>query len=346
MSTKNISAVKWQLAQVNDLGVADPVDVIAAMNVPYLPDSDRLQTLSIYLPSTSETRALVGTAATALPDQRSQSVSPRYLVHVHGGAWRDPELTSASIEPTAAQAFSGVDVAFPIVAIASINYRVSQFPTAPTSPYDASTADPSDPAREAVHPQHLMDVLHGLALLQSFGLGDKSYILSGHSCGACLALQASLLPPLYFGLENMPVAPCPAAVLGLNGLYDLPGLVYALDPPHEHLRADYESMLSNAFGVDESTWAAASPARFDPSSIADRVRKGKAPRLVVLDQSTEDQLVPMSQRDALAANLANANGLRVAPGHRCTGRHATAWQKGSMIWESLGDVQRLLQQKQ
>ena len=345
MSAQEAGPVLWHRAEVKSPHLARPVSVVAAKDIPYLPNADRLQTLSLYLPDTSETSALVGTQADSLPKRHARSLSPSYQVHIHGGAWRDPQLTSASIEPTVAHAFSAIDAPTPMIAIASLNYRVSQFPTHPTVPYDAIRDNHSDPAREATHPQHLRDVLHGFALLRSFGLTDRSYILSGHSCGSCLAFQAILQPTAYYGLETIPDAPCPAAVLGLNGLYDLPALVHGLGVSHEQLRAEYAMLLSNAFGADENEWPAASPARFDPAEIAERVREGKAPRLVVLDQSTEDQLVPMNQKQRLEANLGKADGLRVVAGHRCTGRHAAPWEQGSMIWDSLQDIARLLQEK-
>jgi kynurenine formamidase len=115
-----------------------------------------------------------------------------------------------------------------------------------------------------------------------------------------------------------------------------------LGPSHEHLRDDYEIFLSSAFGADQSKWPAASPARFDPAEIAERGREGKTPRLVVLDQSAEDQLVPMNQRERLEANLSKVSGLRVVAGHRCTGEHDAPWEQGIMIWESLRDIFALL----
>lgn len=276
----------------------------------------------------------------------SQPLLPRYHVYIHGGAWRDPQLTSKSIEPAVAHAFCAAgDTAASISAIASINYTLSPYPTHPALPYDAIKDNHSDPAREAVHPQHVSDVLHGLALLHSFGLTDRSYILSGHSAGACPAFQATLQPPRHYGLDYLAEAPCPAAILGLNGLYDLPGLVNGLDASHEHLRAEYQMFLSSAFGADQSRWPAASPAHFDAANIAERVREGKAPRLVVLDQSTEDHLVPMNQSQRLQANLSKVSGLRVVEGHRCTGKHDAPWEQGLMIWESLKDIFRLLQKQ-
>jgi kynurenine formamidase len=336
--------VEWQLAEVTSPHLAHPVSVVAAKDVPYSPNANRLQNLSIYLPKTPETSNLIGTPASSLPNPDAESLLPRYHVYIHGGAWRDPQVTAKSIEPTVAHTFSATDASAPISAVASINYTLSQYPTHPGSPYDAIKDNHSDPAREAVHPQHVSDVLHGFALLHSFGLTDQSYILSGHSAGACLAFQATLQAARHYGLDYLPEAPCPAAILGLNGLYDVPALVNGLDASHEHLRDQYEMFLSNAFGADKSKWSAASPARFDPAEIAGRVREGKAPRLVVLDQSTEDQLVPMNQSLRLEANLSKVSGLRVVAGHRCTGKHDASWEQGIMIWESLQDIFRLLQE--
>jgi len=104
--------------------------------------------------------------------------------------------------------------------------------------------------------------------------------------------------------------------------------------------------LSGAFGTDQDAWPAASPASFDPADIAARIREGNAPRLVVLDQSTEDQLVPMNQKDRLTAALARIPGLRVAQGHRLTGRHAAPWEEGITICQSLLDTLQLLREGQ
>lgn len=193
-----------------------------------------------------------------------------------------------------------------------------------------------------MHPQHLDDVLQGLATLEALGLTDGSYVLSGHSCGACLVLQATLQPPRHYGLSEPPPPARPAAVIGLNGLYDLPALVDGLDPSHAHLRSEYDMLLSNAFGTDQSAWPAASPARFDPVEVAAWVREGRAPKLVVLDQSTEDELVPAGQRTRMEDALRSVAGLRTVVGHRCTGSHAEPWEQGVAIWQSVQDALALL----
>jgi kynurenine formamidase len=344
--------VRWQAAEVTSPRLNHPVPVIAAKDIPYIGHANRLQNLSIYLPRTPETAGLADTPVTSLPGADASSRLPRYLVHVHGGAWRDPRLTSASIEPTVACVFSDEGPAR-VAAIASINYTVSPFGypappfmADPPVPYDAIKDNHTDLAREAVHPQHVSDALHGLALLGSLGLASGSYVLSGHSAGACLALQSVLQPPGHYGLDYLPEPPCPAALLGLNGLYDLPALTTAdgLGVSHAHLRDDYERLLSEAFGTDQDAWPALSPASFAPADIAAWIREGSAPRLVVLDQSTEDQLVPMDQKDRLTAALAGIPGLRVVEGHRLTGKHAAPWEEGITICQSLLDTLQLLRE--
>jgi kynurenine formamidase len=118
--------VRWQPAEVTSRRLDHPVPVTAARDIPYISHANRLQNLSIYLPRTPETTGLAGAPVTSLPGADVPSRLPRYLVHVHGGAWRDPRLTSASIEPAVACAFSGEGPA-PIAAIAALNYTVSSF---------------------------------------------------------------------------------------------------------------------------------------------------------------------------------------------------------------------------
>jgi acetyl esterase/lipase len=318
--------------------LARPVSVIAAKAVPYLRDGNRLQNLSLYLPRGPSTLPLIGRPVTSLPDPDATSGNPRYLVYIHGGAWRDPHLDAGSIEAAVAHAFSAFDGSSPIVAIASLNYSLSQHRTHPTAPYNAVFDRHTDPAREAVHPQHLRDVLHGLALLRSWGLADQSYILAGHSCGASLALQAALQPPKCYGIEVSPDVACPAALLCLNGVYDLAALVHSPGASHEHMSAEYKRLVSNAFGAIEDRWPGASPAHFDPVRMAARVREGRAPRLVVIDHSDEDQIVPANQCDRLEASLRKVRGLCVVRGNRCTGKHGAPWEQGLMIWDSVLDV--------
>lgn len=333
------NTVTWTHGEVSSPRLSS-VPVIAAKGIPYLPEANHLQRLNIYLPVTESNGNLDGSLANGLPDAGSASGAPQTLVHVRGGAWRDPQLTATSIEAAVAHAFA--DDNGPITAIASIDYTISPFPTHPNFPYDPDEDGHDDPAREAIHPQHVSDVLHGLALLRTFGVADDSYLLSGHSCGACIAAQAVLGSPQQLGLQIDP-APRPAGFLGLNGLYDLPALVDGLGPSHERMRGDYTMLLSTAFGPDAGQWASASPALFAVDDITARVQAGTAPRLVLLEQSPGDQLVPMNQKERLADQLSRVSGLRVVDGHRCTGRHAAPWQRGDIIWQSVQDVLQILE---
>ena len=329
----------WESYAIRAPGLEQPVPVVATRTVPYGAGANRLQTLNIYLPLNRDTEALVGRPVEILPAAGPLG-SVRFQVHIHGGAWRDPMLDAASIEAAAALTFASPD-ASPLVAVASLNYSLTQFPNHPAAPYDAVADGHADPAREAVHPRHVRDVLDGLALLRSLGLEDGSYVLSAHSCGACIALQAVLAGPAAFGLAETPEPPTPAAFVGVNGLYDLPGLVLGLGPAHEINSHDYRVMLTNAFGPDDRVWAAASPARLSPTMIAERIAHGRAPRLAHLLQSPADQLVPMEQLRRLADNLKLVDGLAVHQG-RCDGKHSEPWQQGVIVRDAVRETLRLL----
>ena len=326
----------WALDEVRAPDLAKPVPVIVARDVPYREGANRLQRLTLYLPVDDETLALVGNRVAGLPDRAADRY---FLVHIHGGAWRDPMTDARSIEPAVGLIFS--DPTIPIAGVASLDYTLTQFPTHPVAPYDAAKDGHTDPSREGVHPQHVADIYSGLAMLAKSGMADGAYMLSGHSCGGCLAFQAAFAAPEDYGLVGMDVPPVPAAVIGINGLYDLPGLGLSLGPAHEINAHDYRVMLSNAFGPDDRVWAAASPARFDPVAIESLLRAARAPSLVWLAQSPDDQLVPMNQLDRLAANLTRVAELTVEIGD-CAGKHAEPWQSGNAICRSVREVSRLL----
>lgn len=134
----------------------------------------------------------------------------------------------------------------------------------------------------------------------------------------------------------MEAPPVPAAVLGLNGLYDLPNLVHKLSASHEHLSSVYENLISVGFGSDQSKWPSASPARLNIGKLEERLRDKLLPGLVVLDQSEEDQLVPVTQTDTMEAILRKGKGLRVVRDYRMHGRHAAPWEEGNMLWRCAG----------
>ncbi|KAF8853693.1 hypothetical protein BDZ45DRAFT_677499 [Acephala macrosclerotiorum] len=124
---------------------------------------------------------------------------------------------------------------------ASLNYRLS---TPHPLPRFAQFTETGSAARYVKHPEHLNDVVAALHFLQErFGMGRNS-ILVGHSRGATLAFQ--ILNQV--GIET------PAAVLGVEGIYDLG----KLRDDHANIPM-YQYFLESAFGTDEEVWKAASP---------------------------------------------------------------------------------------
>lgn len=241
-------------------------------NVPYS-DTSSLNTLSVYLPRPP------------VPNDPKHL----FLIYIHGGAWRDPLIEASSFQQTQDHLLS---LASPkttdsISGIATINYRLSPYPSHPTSP-----SNPHDPARNARHPDHITDVLTAILHLQEkYSFGSR-YLLIGHSCGATLALQVAM--KRYWGSQyestlalELNVEP-PIAIMGVEGIYDIPGLV-----EENAAQPIYRDLMVNAFGTDAKVWEDASPARGD---LEDGWQEG---RLVVIVHSEEDELVGMQHAEGM-----------------------------------------------
>ena len=142
---------------------------------------------------------------------------------LHGGAWRDPSVTSTVADPL----FSHVLNTHPPLALnaASINYRLSPHPDCP--------------ANTATHPDHIDDVLAALAHLERTR-GMRDYILVGHSAGATLAFQA------LAALQQRAGAALPQAVYGVEGIYDVRALIAEYP--------EYREFVAGAFGADDARW--------------------------------------------------------------------------------------------
>ncbi|RMZ09289.1 hypothetical protein D0860_04341 [Hortaea werneckii] len=254
-------------------------------NVKYSPHST-LNTLDYYIPRRPSTAA-----------------HQLWIIYIHGGAWRDPEIDSTSFLPTQSL-LSQSRAIDQIAGFASINYRLSPYPSHPRSP-----SSPSDPARNAHHPDHLTDILAALRHLQdAFGFGNR-YLLVGHSCGATLAFQAAMMhhlhhsPPSSSSLAAEPIT-APLALLAVEGLYDLPALIaYHADSPA------YQDIVTNAFGPHPGDWAAASPA-VDLSHHPQNQKQPAPnwPKLIALAHSRQDELVEWQQVDLMHAALKQAGG--------------------------------------
>lgn len=208
-----------------------------------------------------------------------------------------------------------------IAGIASINYRLSPYPSHPTQP-----SSPDDPDRNVRHPAHLADINAALAALQQeFGIGER-YVLVGHSCGATLAAQSLLLDSFSCGDGEGGSAATwhpPLALVGVAGIYNLPSLVD--DQPTSALRKVYAALVSNAFGSrdGDGAWLAASPQH------AVRAGARRMPGTVVLAHSAADELVPSVQSASFLAALVRA-GCR-AVYLPLAGGHDAAWQEGAEL---------------
>ncbi|KAJ5684662.1 uncharacterized protein N7477_001007 [Penicillium maclennaniae] len=205
-----------------------------------------------------------------------------WVIYIHGGAWRDPTVTSESFDKAEAILRASN---LPISGFASISYRLSPHPRFPQNP---PTTSPYE-SRNAKHPDHIRDVEAALAFLQNtYGFGPREMAHNPDAEGGTGVEAVSTTPePLPPRLRAKPTA-----IVGVAGIYDLRRLV----DTHRSIPA-YREFVEGAFGPDDMVWDAVSPAQM----IGSRGVEGgwKTGRLVVLAQSPDDELVDMGQREAM-----------------------------------------------
>ncbi|KAI7206892.1 hypothetical protein KC333_g9506, partial [Hortaea werneckii] len=254
-------------------------------------------------------RSALNTLDYYIPRRPSTADHQLWIIYIHGGAWRDPEIDSTSFVQAQNLLLQSREID-QIAGFASINYRLSPYPSHPHSP-----SDPSDPARNAHHPDHLNDILDALRHLQdTFSFGTR-YLLVGHSCGATLAFQAAMMQHQHHHHQqsnsspltspDAVVVPPPLALLAIEGLYDLPALVaYHSDSPI------YQHLITNAFGPNPQDWTRASPTTLSttsPTQLPHHHHQQQAtqtwPNLIVLAHSRQDELVEWQQVDLMHAAL-------------------------------------------
>jgi kynurenine formamidase len=153
-------------------------------------------------------------------------------------------------------------------------------------------------------------------------------VLVGHSCGATLAFQ-NLLSSQF---------PCqkPCAVLGVEGIYDLPAL-------RDHFKdvPIYQEILAGAFGEDEELWKKASPTH---GNLAESWKEGK---LVCIAHSKEDSMVDTGQALGMMAALKDSasHGMREDRLLWIEREHDDVWQQGDSLAKSVRFVLDVLETK-
>lgn len=268
---------------------------------------------------------------------------PSLSVHsyIHGGAWRDPCIDSASFARTQQILLENGTNA--ITGIVSLNYRLSPYPSHPEHP-----SSPEDASRNVKHPDHLGDVVRAISFLVSQKLDSTTgkgqqitlpemnierYILCGHSCGATLAMQFVHMVASAGTSRKLPL---PMTVVGVEGIYDIPDLVLKYTHPA------YREFITGAFGSDEELWRQASPVY---QNIGDCGWRGN----VLLAHSSNDELVGTEQLEGMLESL-EQQGWKKPEGQasmekdrgqnittmKLSGMHDQVWSEGQELAEVIG----------
>ncbi|KAI9768327.1 MAG: hypothetical protein M1840_004935 [Geoglossum simile] len=273
-------------------------------NITYIPGpgSTSLHTLDVYLPRQ--------------PSQ--EEIGKLWVIYIHGGAWRDPDISAESFGPALSLLLEG-QRKDDIAGFASINYRLSPYSHHTTSP---SSSD--DPSRSAKHPDHIRDVFAALHFLQQQYGFEERYLLAGHSCGATLAFQIAM-GRWDWTSSDMEIT-LPLGILGLEGIYDFVNF----RNHHRNIPA-YQNILEGAFGRSEDTWVEASP------SSGDYGKSWPNGRLALIIHSLEDELVEKEQATLMDQTLRRGG----AAGERNTranvfrflkaGKHDEIWECGTAL---------------
>ncbi|KAI0996599.1 hypothetical protein K3495_g11584 [Podosphaera aphanis] len=232
-----------------------------------------------------------------------------WLIYIHGGAWRDPNITESSFLPTINSLLSNRLISR-IKCLASISYRLSSHPEFPQGPFT-----PANKVRNAKHPDHIIDITLALSFLQKKYNFRNRYILVGHSCGATLAFQI-IKSQDFCNIEFAK----PSAIIGVAGIYNLRGLRDRNNHPA------YQSFLSGAFSNDEKVWNFVSPAKF-----VDIEKLWPEGKLIVLASSTGDNLVEPAQIDDMEKTLIACREIRLEVSRNILAcSHDEIWQTGKL----------------
>jgi len=261
---------------------------------------------------------------------RAPTANPTYwLIYVHGGAFRDPLVSSVSLLPSLPSLFANPHIA----AIASINYRLSPYPDHPTHP-----SSPDDEGRNAKWPEHIDDVRDAIDWLkENGGMEGKEWMIAGHSVGGTMALMLSLQAreqegDMKWGKEG--------AMEGLKGVISIEGIFDFVAPRDAHLeyREIYDAFTTGAFGSEEDgCWERGNVLRGRR-----KVREGIMVVLVV--HSREDELVEWEQAEQMVQRLEEEKGKRDGVGvlMEVNGKHQEIVTEGVVIGKVVDQALRML----
>ncbi|POR35043.1 Kynurenine formamidase [Tolypocladium paradoxum] len=265
----------------------------------------------------------VGVWARVSPQGQPGVSAGRWVIFIHGGAWRDPRNTLEDFVPSIKHMLSSQDIAQSAIrGFASIDYRLSPYADFPQDPAET----PGSELRRARHPDHVLDVRAALKFLESEYQLANDYVLVGHSAGATLAYQLFMGEAALAGQRMPQTIPLPAAVIGIAGIYDLVGL-------NDRHSGNYAGFISAAFGTDQKAWRRASPAGF-AGSIKEN---WPGCPYSLLAYSAEDSLIDSPETDSMAVKLAE-DGVDLSVVRDLTGEHDVVWQDGSQVARLVAQV--------
>lgn len=180
-------------------------------------------------------------------------------------------------------------------------------------------------------------------------------MLIGHSAGGALAFQLLATSPspsaaattaptasaASAGSDQIEYPALPAAIVGLEGLYDFTGV-------NDRYNGAYAPFFSGAFGADLDAWDAAAPIKF-AGSYAGKWPGGK---IVLLCWSLDDTLVDGPEADNMARRLRDLDGFVEEGGGDVEGEGSEGEKRLVLlkdlrgdhdeIWQRGGDVARMV----
>ena len=203
---------------------------------------------------------------------------------------------------------------------ASINYRLSPYPTHPTNP-----SSRHDPSRNVTHPAHLLDVSEALVFLEFKYNINNRYLLAGHSAGATIIFQQGRAYSLDAPL------PQPVCILGIAGIYHFE----SFRDTHSHAPV-YKAFLDPAF-PDTSPEVLAFPATDDSPTFA----IWECADALIVAHSQNDELVEKDQALIMIESLKRSPKL-AGKAHflEAKGSHDEVYENGDIVAGLIEDALR------